>query len=54
MYNKKKISVGRILMDTYHILLIDKLKVLKCSSSAKKYPGNRMLGWREFIKGKVF
>lgn len=34
--------------------MIDKLKVLKCSASVKKYPGNRMLGWREFINGKVF
>lgn len=28
-------------------------KLLLCSVSVNKYPGNKMLGWRKFVDGKV-
>lgn len=38
-----------ILLSSY----FDHKSVLLCSTSVEKYPGNKMLGWRKFVDGKV-
>lgn len=46
-------EIGSNISNSAMVHFFDNLRILICSISVAKNPGNRMLGWRNFVDGKV-